>query len=270
MRELRVTCAFVNPLLSSCWCENVPCRISESPWRCDRRVESGPRPIPSSGRRVEQPRYLLFTSSSDWSSSELKLKHQILTPPHPHPPCLQELDGEANLIRSFWACEVLRTVAWSQNTCPAGPGHAVHTGCLAPLDRTGCLCRARGAFELWSCGNSPGEWPRAGPSDPRSRGHPGVLWCLPVPGRVCSGERHSLSLCAFQARSSASSWSHAGAAVLCHRRSLTLCLGSCSCSSTPDALPPLGSCWVLVAGFPRALSKSTAAVLPGKGAGPTS
>lgn len=234
--------------------------------------KGGVRPPPhpllrQAGRAAEVSPVYIFLRLKQF---RVKAKTPNIDTPHPHPPCLQELDGEANLVRSFWACEVLRTVAWSQNTCPAGPGHAVHTGCLAPLDRTGCLCRARGAFELWSCGNSPGEWPRAGPSNPRSRGHPGVLWCLPVPGRVCSGERHSLSLCAFQARSSASSWSHAGAAVLCHRRSLTLCLGSCSCSSTPDALPPLGSCWVLVAGFPRALSKSTAAVLPGKGAGPTS
>lgn len=123
MRELRVTCAFVNPLLSSCWCENVPCRISESPWRCDRRVESGPRPIPSSGRRVEQPRYLLFTSSSDWSSSELKLKHQILTPPTPTPHVSRN-----SMVRptSFGLSEPARSLEpWLDPRTPAPPGQGM-------------------------------------------------------------------------------------------------------------------------------------------------
>lgn len=154
-----------------------------------------------------RPNYLLLKSSLDLSSSELKLKHQILTL---SPKCLQKLDIEAILIQSFLQLQKsLKSVILSQEHLTPLAGRR-DADCLA--DR-GALVGAEPLLNSGNCVHSLEGWEGAGPSFPRSRWWPGLSLVPSVPAWLCSG-RPSLRLCAFKVRSSVSFQNHVGATFL--------------------------------------------------------
>lgn len=177
----------------------------------------------------------LVTTSLDVSSSELKLKHQILTTPTP---CVS-----GNLIQYFWNLQ-------GPQTWESIPGLTWQN-----------WVRVGSAGLLWALemlGNNP-RCGREQPLQPRRQVVPRPPWPLVVPSGAHSGDPTSASV--------PFAWvlleSHQGCIVV--GRKLALCPWSYFCSLAPTDGPlqePLGSGWGLLPGpehiCPQHLSLSQA------------
>lgn len=196
--------------------------ICKSPRWYDWRGEAPPHPVlfPRGWRRLN---YLFFPSSLASGRAELKLHHQFLTPP---PRSLQELDAETSLIQHLPSLHRPSDHALTPGAAhTTGPRAAVQTACSAAWCHRAELGarvgdpRLLGTLEVVA--EVPGGRERAGPSIQEAGGAQAVPWSPSVPDPACSG-RPSLSLCAFQVRSSVSFQSHVGAAFV-GKSACTIC-----------------------------------------------
>lgn len=175
----------------------------------DQRGESPPRPVPYPGG-WRRPNYLFFPSSLASGRAELKLHHQILTPP---PRGLQERDAEAGLVQHLLSLHGPSDHALTPGAAhTTGPGAAVRTACSAAwrhwtelgarVGDPGLLGTLEVVAEVLGDGRGQG---------PQSKKQ---VAPRPCPGlhqyqTQCSGSP-SLSLCAFQVWSSVSFESMSG------------------------------------------------------------
>lgn len=151
----------------------------------DQRGESPPRPVPFPGG-WRRPNYLFFPSSSASGRAELKLHHQILTPP---PRGLQERDAEAGLVQYLLSLHGPSDHASTPGAAhTTGPGAAVRTACSAAW-RHWTELGARvgdpgllGTLEVVA--EVRGGRERAGPSIQEAGGAQAVPWSPSVPDPV--------------------------------------------------------------------------------------
>lgn len=186
--------------------------IFKSPWWCDWGVSPHltPSPFQRGWRRLNS---LFFPSSLASGRAESKLHRQVSSPP---PRSVQALDAEASLVQHLLSLHGPSDHASTPGAAhTTGPGAAEQTARSAAWRHwTELGARVGGPKAPWNSGGgdgSPGGRERAGPSLQEAGGPQAVPWSPSVPDPECSG-RPSLSLCAFQVRSSASFRDHAGAA----------------------------------------------------------